>query len=253
MRKLTGLPAASGIALGPAFIYSHTVLNAERYHIDDVNRELEKLESALTQAEADLQSLTQRAREQVGKAEGQIFEAQVAMMRDPELQKRVYDMVQEKGINIGFAWQEAVQFFAQTLRDVDDEYLAARAADVEDVGQRVLSILLGQPLVSNRPDEPSIILADELTPADTVLFDRATVLAYCTQGGGPTSHVAILSKAQGVPCIVGLGTELAAIDHGTFLVVDGNSGLILIDPDVQTREDYVSRAGGQLNLHLNAI
>ncbi len=200
MRKLTGLPAASGIALGPAFIYSHTVLNAERYHIDDVNRELEKLESALTQAEADLQSLTQRAREQVGKAEGQIFEAQVAMMRDPELQKRV-----------------------------------------------------GQPLVSNRPDEPSIILADELTPADTVLFDRATVLAYCTQGGGPTSHVAILSKAQGVPCIVGLGTELAAIDHGTFLVVDGNSGLILIDPDVQTREDYVSRAGGQLNLHLNAI
>jgi len=253
MKKLMGLPAASGIAIGPAFIYKHIVLYAERYHIDDVNREFETLESALTQAEADLQSLTQRAREQVGKAEAEIFEAQVAMMRDPELQKRVRDQVQEQGVNMGFAWQEAVQFFAKTLRDVDDEYLAARAADVEDVGQRVLSILLGQPLLSSRPDAPSIIVADELTPADTILFDRATILAYCTQGGGPTSHVVILSKALGVPCIVGLGTQIAAIDHGTFLVVDGSSGEILIDPDVQTREDYESRAGGQMNLHREAI
>lgn len=253
MKKLTGLPAASGIALGSAFIYSHAVLHVERYHIDDVNQEFDKLESALKQAEADLVSLTQRAREQIGKAEAEIFEAQAAILRDPELQKQVRVLVKEQEVNIGFAWRDAVQFFAETLRNVDDEYIAARAADVEDVGQRVLSLLLGQPLLSSRPEAPSIILADELTAADTILFDRANVLAFCTQGGGPTSHVAILSKAQGVPCVVGLGAELATIDNGTLIVVDGSSGEILIDPDAQTKKDYESRAEGQLNLQQEAI
>ncbi len=253
MKKLIGLPAASGIALGPAFIYNRGILYAERYHIDDVNQEFEKLESALKQAEADLAALTQRAREQVGEVEAEIFEAHAAMMRDPELQGRVRALVEEQKVNIGFAWQDAVQFFVKTLRDVDDEYLSARAADVEDVGQRVLSLLLGRPLQSSKPEAPSIIVADELTPADTILFDRASILAYCTQGGGPTSHVAILSKAQGVPCIVGAGAELATIANGTFLVVDGSSGVILVDPNLQIREDYESRAGSRLHLQQEAI
>jgi phosphoenolpyruvate-protein kinase (PTS system EI component) len=225
MNKLIGLPAAPGIAMGPAFVYRRKTLQAERYVVDDGHQEFAKLESALMQAEADLAALTQRAREQVGEEEAAIFEAQAAMARDPELQDRVRALVQEESLNVSFAWQDSVQFFAKTLRDIDDEYLSARAADVEDVGQRVLALLLGQSLTTSRPDAPSIILAEDLTPADTVLFDRATVLAYCTQIGGPTSHVAILSKAQGVPCIVGAGSQLETIEAGTFLVVDGGSGV----------------------------
>jgi phosphoenolpyruvate-protein phosphotransferase len=246
MHKLMGLPAAPGIAIGPAFLYRRKVLRAEQYRVADVDQEFAKLESALTQAEADLGSLTQRAREQLGEAEAAIFEAQAAMARDPELQERVRAQVQEQNVNVAFAWQEAVQFFAKTLRDLEDEYLSARAADVEDVGQRVLALLLGQSLTSSGPDAPSIILAEDLTPADTILFERARVLAYCTQAGGPTSHVAILSKAQGVPCIVGAGTELAAIENATFLIVDGGSGVIFIDPDPQTRVEYESRGADRL-------
>ena len=246
MWKLIGLPAASGIALGPAFVYTRRALHAEPYPIDDVNQEFAKLEAALTQAEAELGSLAQRAREQVGDAEAAIFEAQAAMARDPELQDRVQALVREQKVNIGFAWQESVQFFAKALRDLEDEYLSARAADVEDVGQRVLSLLLGQPLTSSRPSAPSIILAEDLTPADTILFERATVLAYCTQAGGPTSHVAILSKAQGVPCIVGVGAQLGIIKNGADLVIDGSSGEILVDPDPQTRAESEGKAAAQV-------
>jgi len=253
MKKLIGLPAASGIALGHVFIYSRKVLRAERSHVDNINEEFAKLEDALKQAEADLESLTQRAREQVGEEEAAIFEAQAVMMRDPELQDRIRTLVEEQKVNVEFAWQDAVQFFAKTLRDLEDDYLSARAADVEDVGQRVLSLLLRQSFNSSKPESPSIILADELTPADTILFDRATILAYCTQGGGPTSHVAILSKAQGLPCVVGLGAELGTITNQAFAIVDGSNGAVLIDPDIQTRKEYEAKAAGQLNLQLQSI
>lgn len=253
MNKLIGLPAAPGIAMGPAFVYHRRVLQAEQYFVDDVDQEFAKLASALLEAEADLAALTQRAREQVGEEEAAIFEAQAAMARDPELQDRVRTLVKEQSLNISFAWQESVQFFAKTLRDMEDEYLSARAADVEDVGQRVLSLLLGQPLTTSRPDAPSVIVAEDLTPADTVLFDRATVLAYCTQIGGPTSHVAILSKAQGVPCIVGAGSQLQAIEAGTFLVVDGSKGVILVEPDLQTKADYESKVADQRGRQQEAV
>jgi phosphoenolpyruvate-protein phosphotransferase len=253
MNKLIGLAAAPGIAMGPAFLYRRKVLQAERYFVDDANGELAKLDAALTQAEADLAALTQRAREQVGKEDAAIFEAQAAMARDPELQDRVRTLVKEQSLNVGFAWQESVQFFAKTLRDLEDEYLSARAADVQDVGQRVLSLLLDQSLTTSRPNAPSIILAEDLTPADTVLFDRATVLAYCTQAGGPTSHVAILSKAQGVPCIVGVGSQLETIENGTFLVIDGTSGTILIEPDLQTKTDFEMRVADQLGRRHEAV
>ena len=253
MKKLSGLTAAPGIALGPAFTYSRRVLHTASYTIENADLEIDKLEPAVLQAEADLALLTQRARDQVGEAEAAIFEAQAAMIRDPELHEHVRTMIQEQKVNVGFAWQESVQFFAKMLRDLEDEYLSARAADVEDVGQRVLALLLGQSLQASRPESPSIILAEDLTPADTILFDRTTVLAYCTQAGGPTSHVAILSKAQGVPCIVGLGSTLATIANETFLIVDGSNGDILVDPDPQTREDYTSRISVQLRRQLEAV
>lgn len=250
---MTGLPAAPGIAYGPAYVTARGVLHAEKHPIGDSRSELDKLRTSLKQAETDLISLARRAREQVGKEEAKIFEAQSAILQDPELQNRVKKSVEEDRANIEVAWQEAIRFYASTLRNMDDEYLAARASDVEDVGRRVLALLTGQPEQSIKLEAPSIIVADELTPADTILLDRANVLAFCTQGGGPVSHVAILSKALGVPCIVGLGAELGMIRNGTLLMVDGNTGELLIEPDARTRNDYESIAGSQLEFRQEAI
>jgi phosphotransferase system enzyme I (PtsI) len=251
--SLTGLPAAQGIAYGPAHGFHRGVLHAERRSSANVQEELARLESALDQAEAALISLARRAREQVGEKEAGIFEAQNAILRDPELKKRVKGIVEQERINADFAWYEGIRFYADSLRKLEDEYLAARAADVEDVGQRVLAVLLGRPAESISLESPSIIVADELTPADTILLDRTKVLAFCTQIGGPTSHVAILSKALGVPCVVGFGAELGAIQDGDFLIVDGNTGELLIEPDAQTQKKYELIAGDQMILQQEAL
>ncbi len=251
--RLTGLPAAQGIAYGPAYGFQRGVLHAERRPSANAQEELARLESALDQAEADLILLVRRATEQVGEKEAGIFAAQNSILRDPELKKRVKEMVEREQVNVDFAWDEGIRFYAGSLRKLEDEYLAARAADVEDVGQRVLAILLGRPAELLSLESPSIIIAEELTPADTILLDRTKVLAFCTQAGGPTSHVAILSKALGVPCIVGLGVGLGAIQEGDFLIVDGNTGELLIEPDAETRKKYESIAGDQMILQQEAL
>jgi phosphoenolpyruvate-protein phosphotransferase len=252
-KKLTGLPAAPGIAYGPAAVFVHGSLHVERISIDDPHRELARLETALIQAEVGLDSLIRRAGEQVGKKEAGIFEAQKVILQDPELKKRVVNSVEADQVNVEFAWQEAIQYYANALRKMEDEYLAARVADVEDVGRRVLALLMGQVEKSIKLEAPSIVVADELSPADTILLDRANVLAFCTQVGGPTSHVAILSKALGLPCVVGLGAELSAIQNGTFLILDGGTGVLLINPDSPTRKKYASIAVGQVALQQEAI
>jgi phosphoenolpyruvate-protein phosphotransferase (PTS system enzyme I) len=251
--KLTGLSAAQGIAYGPAHGIQRVKLLVERHPAANIQEELSRLESALNQAEAGLISLARRAREQIGEKEAAIFEAQNAMLRDPELKKRVKDAVEQQHINVEFAWHEAIGFYASSLRRLEDEYLASRAADVEDVGQRVLALLMGQPNNAIVLEAPSIIIAEELTPADTILLDQTKVLAFCTQIGGPTSHVAILSKALGVPCIVGLGADLATVQDGDFLIVDGNTGELLIEPDAQTFKNYESIAGKGIMLQQEAL
>lgn len=252
-KKLRGLAAAPGVASGRAHVIIHGKAGAAQRQIEDVQDELQRLEAAVAVAEIELQALAERSTQQVGKEEAAIFRAHCTMLHDPELQSRVRKSVQRQQVNVEFAWQESIHFYADALRNVGDEYLAARAADVEDVGQRVLGILTGTSAQADKLDEPAIIVADDLTPADTVLFDRSLVLGFCTCGGGPTSHVAILSKALGVPCVVGLSAELAEVGDGAFLIVDGGAGVVWIEPEAETRAHYGAIAAEQLEQRQQAL
>ncbi len=244
MLKLTGLPAAPGIAYGPARRIVRAALQVRRVSINDPGAELARLDAASLRAEGELASLRERAEQQVGKDEAGIFIAQQAILHDPELQDRVRKIVEGERVNVEFAWNEGVRFYADMLRSVPDEYIAARAADVEDVGRRVLAWLQGHADEHSQLVKPAVIIAEELTPADTVLLDRKYLLAFCTEGGGPTSHVAILSKALGVPCVVGLGARLASVEDDSLLLVDGTAGELLIDPDEKTQAEYLRKAEG---------
>ncbi len=244
MLKLTGLPAAPGIAYGPARRIVRAALQVRRVSINDPGAELARLDAASLRAEGELASLRERAEQQVGKDEAGIFIAQQAILHDPELQDRVRKIVEGERVNVEFAWNEGVRFYADMLRSVPDEYIAARAADVEDVGRRVLAWLQGHADEHSQLVTPAVIIAEELTPADTVLLDRKYLLAFCTEGGGPTSHVAILSKALGVPCVVGLGARLASVEDDSLLLVDGTAGELLIDPDEKTQAEYLRKAEG---------
>ncbi len=246
-RKLKGLPAAPGVVAGPAYIVAHSAIAANKRHVDDVPAELERLNAGLEHAERDLIEVMKRSKDQVGKEEAAIFAAQKTMLRDPELQDRVKKLILKEQVNAELAWQEGIQYFAAALRRTGDEYIAGRAADVEDVGRRVMELLLGSPARSHELPEASIIVADDLTPADTVSFDRERVLGFCTQGGGPTSHAAILAKALGVPCVVGMNAELGDVQNGAFLILDGGVGELIVEPDADTVSIYRAIAAEQLD------
>src|SRR5512138_1730988 len=167
-RKLSGLPAAPGVVAGPAYVVAHGAMSVARQHTDDLRREIERLDSAVEQADGELKDLTSRARQQVGKEEAAIFAAQRTMLHDPELQNRVRKTVQKEQLKVESAWQEGIEFYAAALRGTGDSTLAARAADVEDVGRRVLGLLAGKPAETHDLREAAIIVADDLSPADTL-------------------------------------------------------------------------------------
>lgn len=238
MKKLSGVPASPGIAFGKTLTIDTRKLVVERSICENLENEIVRLERALDIARKDLASISDKARESIGAEEAAIFIAQQDILQDPELKNKVLESIVNEKVCCDFAWQKAVNYYVDTLRGLDDEYLSARANDVEDVGQRVLAILTGNQVRSKKIFSPSIILARDLTPSDTFTLDRTKILAFCLKEGGPTSHVAILSKALGIPCVMGLGNVLFDVEDGTFCLVNGTVGEFVIDPDEQTKHQF---------------
>lgn len=238
---LRGVGASPGIATGPIRRYEPKKLVARQAHIDDVQSELARLDAALEQARQDLRLLSQQARHNVSATEATIFEAHEMLLSDPELLQRVRATIQQH-VDAAYAWQESTQHYIHQLQNLHDEYLAARAVDMEDIAQRVLRILQGEQEQTVQLLEPAVIVATELTPSATMRFDSAKVRAFCTATGGPTSHVAILAKALGIPAVTGLGAAIDRLHNDLQVIVDGNSGEILLEPDKVTLALYQGRA-----------
>jgi phosphoenolpyruvate-protein kinase (PTS system EI component) len=208
MRKLQGLAASRGIAIGPAFQFRRADLQFDRRTVDDWSGEWNRCVLALDAARDQLGQVRAKAAAESGAQEAAIFEAHALMLEDPELQDTIRTRIETERCNAEAALLDATEEYAQALEALDDEYLSARAADVRDVATRVLRILLD---VSETPTaglaRPSIILADDLTPSDTVMLDKSLVLGFCTVGGGATSHTAILARSLGLPAVVAPGMK----------------------------------------------
>jgi phosphoenolpyruvate-protein phosphotransferase (PTS system enzyme I) len=238
MRTIRGTPASAGKVFGPAFTLTQRALIVERRQAGEFELEIGRLEQALTNTEIELHSIENKTRMDVGVKEASIFKAQIAILHDPELLSRTKTLIKQDKVDAAFAWQETIRYFTDSLREIENKYLSARANDIEDVGHRVLSRLTNQTDMMAPPLSPAIILAEDLSPADTMLLDSGKILAFCTCRGGPTSHAAILSKALGIPCIVAIGNDLRQIMNGQLLLVDGGSGEITIDPDLASLDKF---------------
>ena len=230
MQAIKGIAASRGIAIGPAFHFKRTSLEFQRCTVDDVAAEWARFESALGVAHRQLEAIIDQATREHGTEHAAIFEAQAMMLDDPELLGAVRTAVETDHSNAEAALSQAAEAYAQMLAALDDEYLKARAADVRDVGNRVLRVLLG---VAESPTSelrsPSIILADDLAPSDTVLLDKTRVLGFCTARGGATSHTAILARGLSLPAVVGAGDEVLALPAKASLIVDGTEGNLVVD------------------------
>jgi phosphoenolpyruvate-protein kinase (PTS system EI component) len=241
-----GLAASPGLAIGPVRLLRQRRIVVERTAKDPV-RERQRLFDAIATARAELQELYEDVKEKTGAGGAAIFLAHAEFLADPGLMQRTEDRIAQ-GESAGWAWQKTVEAEADALEKVDDPLLAARATDLRDVGVRVLRRLAG--VIEDEPElpaEPVILLADDLTPSDAAALDPSHVLGFCTAGGGPTSHAAIIARSLGIPAVVGAGPVIHHQPEGAMAVLDGDNGVLYIEPgeeDLQgAREAQRSLAG----------
>ena len=221
---LQGASAAPGIAVGPVFHFKQTELDLHAAKIQT------DLNTAMSQARDQLTALNRQMKDKKLGAEAAIFEAHIELLEDPELSEAVQARI-ANGENPAQAWQTSIEERAATIASLKDEILSARAADLRDVGRRVLNILFGVTETGLQlPSNPVIILARDLSPSDTASFDPDRVLGFCIVEGGPTSHIAILARALGLPAIVGAPESILTLPENTPVILNGNDGTLTPNP-----------------------
>lgn len=232
MRRFTGLPASEGIGIGPAWVHRPLHVAVERRQVMDTDTEWKRFQTAISMSLTQLQALEARARDSVGEDEAAIFSAHQMFLDDEELIKGIHKLIMLQRLNAEAAVYDGFEYYASALQSLEDEYFKARAADVRDVEQRVLRCLSGggEQGDAGALTKPSIILAEDLTPSDTIQFDRSLILGIVTVKGGATSHTAILSRSFGVPAVVSVPLDIDDIANGLLLIIDGASGDVILGP-----------------------
>jgi len=240
MKNFTGISASPGVAYGPAFRFELVAYTSSKRAVREVEAEIERFDAACRAAKEELAHIQEKARNETGAEEAEIFQAHTMFLDDPALVGAVHDRIREDEVNAEWALDQVVAAFAAQFEAMEDEYFRARAADVRDVGGRVMRLLLGlEEADLSSLSQPSIVIARDLTPSDTVRLDKSLVLGFATAEGGPTSHTAILAKALALPAIVGAGDGLLKVETGDPLALDGSRGWIVSEPDDDTLRQFM--------------
>lgn len=231
---IKGIPAAPGQVYGPAAVFTEASAKVHHEIGKDPRIERARLVEVINLARQEIEGLVTKLTDENHPEEAALFSAHLLLLTDKSLHRKV-DQALNQGVNAEAAWSDSVEVFAAQLASLADPTLALRAADLRDVGQKVLNLLAGQPAEKNLQLEvPSIILAKDLSPSETVSLDKSKVLGFATAEGGPTSHTAILAKALGLPAVVGLGNTILNLPAGTPIILNGNTGIITPSPDPVT-------------------
>ncbi|OUT60147.1 Phosphoenolpyruvate-protein phosphotransferase [Stieleria bergensis] len=245
MVELQGIAVSPGVAIGPALVLDPAGYRVPRSLIaaDEVDAEYARLQAAIEESFAALQTQQIETAAVAGEQTAEIFAAQQQMLRDPRLQAELRRRIREERQTAGYAVSRVLNNYAKVLRRLEDPLLADRADDVLDIEKRLLTSLGVIPTSQlSELSEPVIVLANVLTPGETANLDRQHVRAFCTEIGGPGGHTAIVAKGLELPAVVGIGPFLDKIgDHAT-VIVDGDRGKVIIDPDQATLDKYLQLA-----------
>lgn len=232
MEHFLGKSIYNGIAIGKILMYSKTKQTVKREKIIEVNQEISRYEDAKKEAVRQLEQLHEKALQQVGEADAFIFEAHAMMLEDEDFNDSVYNMIKSDCVNAEFAVATTGDNFATMFEQMEDEYFRARAVDIKDVSERLITILQGGDLNRNLLVEPVIVVAEDLTPSETVQMDKEKLLAFVTRLGSSNSHTAILARTMNIPALIQVSIDDAW--NGKMAIVDGRDGSIYIDPDEET-------------------
>lgn len=235
MKVYQGKSVFGGIAIGKIQVWKKGEQQVKRYKVEDLDGEVARFQTAKDEAVEQLGALYEKALKEVGEASAAIFEVHQMLLEDDDYIESVENIIRTQEVNAEYALAATGDNFANMFAAMDDEYMRERAADFKDITERVITILNGGGQQQMDASEPTIIIADDLAPSETVQMDKDKVLSFVTVHGSLNSHTAILARTMGIPALIGtLELHLDESLNGAMAVVDGNDGCVYIDPDEET-------------------
>lgn len=239
MITYTGKGVYGAVALGKISVFKRQDLQVKREKVDDYTTEVERFETAKKDSLSQLEEIYEKALKEVGEANAQIFEIHMMMIEDDDYNEAILGMIQGQSVNAEYAVAMTADNFAEMFSSMDDSYMQARAADVRDISNRIISCLTECEMTKEDSDEKRIICADDLAPSETVSLDKDKVLAFVTAHGSSNSHTAILARNMNIPAIIGVGEAfLERIQDGDMAVADGFTGEFIVDPSEEVIAEY---------------
>ena len=248
MITIQGKGVSAGVGVGPLYYYRRATTEIKRYTVEDTGAEWHRFKGAQTGAVEQLGQLAEQARAEAGDEAAMLFETHQMMAEDLDYEEAIEDRITNQKMNAEAAVSDTAEQFAEMFAAMDDSYMQARAADVKDVSQRILSILCGVVQGGIASDVPVLLAADDLAPSETIQLDKTKILGFITAGGSGSSHTAILARTMGIPAIVGVGDALKPEYEGRQAIADGSTGALVVDPDDDTRNRLLKKREEQQRL-----
>ena len=231
-----GKAVFEGVAIGKLSVYKKNEETVKREKVEDVEAEIARYAEAREAAVEQLQALYEKAVKEVGEASAEIFEAHQMMVEDEDFIEAAESIIQSQSVNAEYAVAETGDNFKKMFEEMEDEYFRGRAADIKDISERIIRILQGNGNAGIESDEPSIIVADDLAPSETVQMDKDKILSFVTVHGSANSHTSILAKTMNIPAIIGCSIPLTDEVDGKQAIVDGFEGKVYVDPEPEVLE-----------------
>ena len=246
MQSYQGKSVYKGIAMGPVVVLKKNDYQVKRTRVEDPEAEIKRVDEALEKSKEQLQKLYDKAVQEVGEASAAIFEVHQMMLEDDDYLEAIQNTIRTEQINAEYAVAATGDNFAEMFASMDDDYMKARSADIKDISERLVRNLSGQDDADLSSIEPSIIVADDLSPSETVQMDKDKILAFVTVHGSTNSHTAILARMVNIPALIGVDMDLEELHTGMEAVVDGFQGVVIFEPDetvkAQTTEKMAEEA-----------
>lgn len=241
MQSFQGKSVYKGIVMGPVAVLKKNDYQVKRTKIEDAKGENDRVQDAVKRSQAQLQKLYDKALKEVGEASAAIFEVHQMMLEDEDYLEAIQNMIETEMVNAEYAVAVTGDNFSQMFASMDDDYMKARAADIKDISERLVRNLSGQEDADLSDIDPSVIVADDLSPSETVQMDKDKILAFVTVHGSTNSHTAILARMMNIPALIGVPLELDELTNGMTAVVDGFTGQVTFEPDEEMQKQTLRK------------
>lgn len=241
---MNGIGVSPGISIGKARVIKKVQIALTGILLKDevsIAKEVEHFDDAVRKAIDEIEFIKQNTSLNLHEDDIEILETQIEFLADPQIREDVVEKISSEKRNVNDALIEVIGNMVSVFENMDDEYMRARSADIQDIGNRILKHLnLSDHTYKQQFDPDTIVIAEDISPSDTITMDKH-VIGFATQTGSKTSHAAIIAKAKGIPAVVGCGNDLETINNGDLIILDGTNGLVFINPDKQLIADYTQK------------